>query len=119
MESLFNKVSGNKKTPAQLHSCEFSKTFKNTCFIQRQRWSWSLLFKKLYIAVVLKKLCALVWYLYVLFIHFLYNLFFFSHNEVFEHFSMKKDPFNQIIRKWPPKGVFVDLLDKYLGTNAG
>ena len=32
---------------------------------------------------------------------------------------MKKDPFNQIIKKWPPKGVFVDLLEKYLGMNVG
>ena len=32
---------------------------------------------------------------------------------------MKKDPFNQIIKKWPPKGVFVDLLGKYLGMNVG
>ena len=30
---------------------------------------------------------------------------------------MKKDPFNQIIRKWQPKSVFVDLLEKYLGMN--
>ena len=28
---------------------------------------------------------------------------------------MKKDPFNQIIRKWSLKGVFVDLLEKQLG----
>ena len=32
---------------------------------------------------------------------------------------MKKDPFNQIIKKWPPKGVFVDLLEKYLSMNVG
>ena len=32
---------------------------------------------------------------------------------------MDKDPFNQIIKKWPPKGVFVDLVEKYLGVNAG
>ena len=32
---------------------------------------------------------------------------------------MKKDPFNQIIRKSPPKSVFADLLEKYLGMNAG
>ena len=31
---------------------------------------------------------------------------------------MKKDPFNQIIRKWQPNCVFVDLLEKYLGMNA-
>ena len=32
---------------------------------------------------------------------------------------MKKDPFNQTIKEWPPKGVFVDLLQKYLGMNVG
>ena len=32
---------------------------------------------------------------------------------------MKNNPFNQIIRKWQPKGVFVNLLEKYLGMNAG
>ena len=31
---------------------------------------------------------------------------------------MKKDPFNQIISS-QPEGVFVDLLEKYLGMNAG
>ena len=28
---------------------------------------------------------------------------------------MKKDPFNQTIRKWQPKAVFINLLEKYLG----
>ena len=32
---------------------------------------------------------------------------------------MDKDPFNQIIKKWPVKGVFVNLVEKYLGMNAG
>ena len=32
---------------------------------------------------------------------------------------MKKDSFNQIIRKQQPKGVSVDLLEKCLGMNAG
>ena len=32
---------------------------------------------------------------------------------------MKKDLFNQIIRKCQPEGVFVDLLEKYLGIKAG
>ena len=54
MESLFNKVSGNKKTPAQVYSCEFCKNFKETCFIERRWWSWSLYFKKLCIVRVLK-----------------------------------------------------------------
>ena len=31
----------------------------------------------------------------------------------------EKDTFNQIIRKWTSIGVFVDLLEKYLGMNAG
>ena len=35
----------------------------------------------------------------------------FSTSEDFEHLSMKKDPFNQIIRKWQPEGVFVGLLE--------
>ena len=57
-------------------------------------------------------------YLHFLFLHFLYNVFF-STNEDFEHLSMKKDPFNQTIRKWQPKAVFINLLEKYLGMNAG
>ena len=32
---------------------------------------------------------------------------------------MKKDPFNEIIKKWPPEGVFVDLLETYLSKNVG
>ena len=32
---------------------------------------------------------------------------------------MDKDPFNQIIKKWPPEDVFVDLFEKYLVMNAG
>ena len=43
----------------------------------------------------------------------------FSTKEFFENLSMKKDPLNQIIRKWPPKGIFVDFLEKWLGMNAG
>ena len=31
----------------------------------------------------------------------------FSTNEVFEQLSVKKDPFDQIIRKRPPKGNFI------------
>ena len=46
-------------------------------------------------------------------------MFFFSTNKDFEHLSMKKDPFNQIVMKRQPEGVFVDLLEKYLGMNAG
>ena len=55
---------------------------------------------------------------YLRYLHFLYNVFF-STNEDFEHLSMKKDPFNQIILKCQPKGVSVDLLEKYLGMNGG
>ena len=49
---------------------------------------------------------------YLRYLDFLYDVFF-STNEDFKHLSMKKDPFNQIIRKWQPKGVFVNLLEKY------
>ena len=41
----------------------------------------------------------------------------FSTNEVFNS-SSGKNPFDQIIKKCPAKGVFVDLLGKYLGMNA-
>ena len=47
-----------------------------------------------------------------------YLRFSFISNEVFEHLSMKKDPLNQIIRKWPLKGGFVEFLEKYLGMNV-
>ena len=55
LESLFNKVSRNKETPAQVFSCEFCKAFKNTFFTENIRWSWSLSFKKFYIVGVHKK----------------------------------------------------------------
>ena len=42
-----------------------------------------------------------------------------STNEVSQNLTTKKYPVNQIIRKWPPKGVFANLLEKYLGLNAG
>ena len=45
-----------------------------------------------------QKLFALLLYLFFLFLHFLCNLFF--TNEDFEQLNMKKDPFNEIIRKW-------------------
>ena len=32
---------------------------------------------------------------------------------------MKINPFNQIIKRWPPNRVFVDLLEKYLGMKVG
>ena len=34
LQSLFNKVYKNKETPAQVFSCEFCETFKNTCFTE-------------------------------------------------------------------------------------
>ena len=34
---------------------------------------------------------------YLRYLHFLYNVFFSTNEEDFEHLSMKKDPFNQII----------------------
>ena len=32
---------------------------------------------------------------------------------------MDQDPFNQVIKTWPPKGVFANLLENYLGMNTG
>ena len=83
----------------RLHYRFFPDNFpENTYFTEHLRWSRVCL-KKLYVVG--------------------------SHEKVFEwlvaneFFIMKKDPFNQIIKKWPPKGVFVDLLGKYLGMNVG
>ena len=44
LKSLFNKVSRNEETPAQVFSCEFCEAFKEHIL-----WSWSLSFKKFYI----------------------------------------------------------------------
>ena len=93
LESLFNKVSRNKKTPAQVFSCEFCEAFKNTFFTEHLRWSWSLSFKMFYNVGVHKKVferlaaneflsnsknhlqfsCISISCIYP---HFLYNLFF-------------------------------------------
>lgn len=40
-------------------------------------------------------------------------------NEVFENLHIRKDLFNQIIRKWSSKIAFVNLLEKYSAMNAG
>ena len=122
LDSFFNKVFRYEETPTQVFSCKFCEAFTNTF----------LSLKKFYIVGVHKK--VFVWLAaneflsnsknYLLFscISISFSPFSrkpaFSTNEVFEHLSMKKDPFNQIIRKWLPKGVFVDLLDKYSGMNA-
>ena len=42
LESLFNKVSKNKETRAQVFSCEFCEAFKNTFFTEHLRWNLSL-----------------------------------------------------------------------------
>ena len=121
LESLFNKVSRNKQIPAQVFSCEFCEAFTNTFFTEHLRWSWSLSFKKFYIAGVHKKVFE--WLAANEFLsnskNYLHFSCIFITNEVVEHLSMKEDPFNQIIRKWPAKGVFVDFFEKYLGMNAG
>ena len=49
----------------------------------------------------------------------IFSIIIFSTNGDFEHLNMKKDSFNQIVRKWQPKGVFLDLLGKSLGMNVG
>ena len=94
------------------------------------RWSWSFFLKKFHIVGVPKKVFE--WLAASKFLSKNKNYLCFScisicfsfsswiclsTNKVFEHLSMKKDPFNQIIRKWPPKGDLVDLLEKYLGMN--
>ena len=56
-------------------------------------------------------------YLHFLFLHFIYNHFFLLMKNL-NTWAWSKNPFNQIIRKWQP-GVFVDLLEKHLGMNAG
>ena len=66
--------------------------------------------------LIAKTICAF-FYLHFFFLYFLYKLFFLLMK--FLNTSMKKDPFNQIIRNWQPKGVFVDLLGKCLAMKAG
>ena len=50
IESLCNKsfrIKKIQKIPAQVYSCEFWETFKNTFFTEHLPWSWSLSLKKL------------------------------------------------------------------------
>ena len=97
LESLFNKVSRNKEIPAQVFSCEFCEAFTNTFFTEHLRWSWSLSFKKFYIAGVHKK--GFEWL---------------AANEFLSNSKNHRVPFNQVIRKCLPKVVFVELMEKYL-----
>ena len=46
---------------------------------------------------------------YLRYLNFLYDVFF-STNEDFKHLSMKKDPFNKIMRKWQPKVTIKSIL---------
>ena len=55
LESLFNKVSRNKETSAQVFSCEFCEALKNTFFTEHLRWNWNLSLKQFYIVGVHKK----------------------------------------------------------------
>ena len=120
LEPLFNKISRNKETPTRVFSCEFCEAFKSTLF-KSTSGGVGVCLKKFYILGVLKK--VFVW---LAANEFLSNSKNYIRvycipitNEVFEHLSVKKDSFNQIIRKWQPKGVFIDFFEKYLGMNGG
>ena len=102
LELLFKEVSKNKETPSPVFYWEFCETLKNTYFAEHLRWSWSLSLKKSYIVDFHGKVFE--WLVA---------------NEFLSNSYLKKDLFNQIIKKWPPKGVFVDLLEKYLVMNVG
>ena len=58
---------------------------------------------------------------YLRYLRFCFSIFSITSfsTEDLEHLSMKNNPFNEVISKCQPKGVFVDLLEKYLGMNAG
>ena len=56
-------------------------------------------------------------YISIFFLYFLHNLFFLLMSFSTPHHG--QNPFNQIIKKWLPKDVSVDLLEKYLDMNAG
>ena len=60
LESLFNKVFRSKETPPQVFSYEFCEVYENTYFMEHLRATtfsrWNLLFKKLHIAGVHKKI---------------------------------------------------------------
>ena len=55
LESLFKKVSRNKKIPAQVVSRELCEAFKNNFFTKYLWWSWSLSFKKFYVQEFTKR----------------------------------------------------------------
>ena len=127
LESLLKKVSRNKKTPAQAFSWELCEALKSTFFTEHFRWRWSLFLQRLYIVgfyeKVFERLVANEFlsngknnlhYISNSFLHFQHNLFF-----LLISFSTPHHGQRSIIKKWPPKGVFVDLLEKYLGMNAG
>ena len=129
LESLFSKVSRNKETPAQVFSCEFCEAFKNTFFTEHLQRSWILSFKKFYIVGVHKKVFE--WLAANEFLSNSKNHLRFSCISIFSitcffllinfltHYHEERDPVNEIIRKYPPKGVFFDLLEEYLGMTAG
>ena len=130
LESLFNKVSRNKETLAQVFSCEFCEGFKKIFFTEHLRWSWSLSFKKFDIhKKVFEWLAAnefstnsknhLRFSCISISCFSIFSITCFFYLIKFLNLSMKKDQFNQIIRKWPPERVFVNLLEKYIGMSAG
>ena len=55
LESLFNKVSRNKETQAQVFSYVFCEGFTSNVFTEHLRWSWSLSLKTFYVVGVHKK----------------------------------------------------------------
>ena len=119
LESLFKKVSRNKETPTQVFPVNFVKLLR-TPFLQSTSGRVSLL--KYFMFRSSTNSYLIVWSFSMLISKttcptpFLVSPFslqpIFFTNEDFEHLSMKKDPFNRIIRKCQPEGVFVDLLEK-------
>ena len=119
LESLFKKVSRNKETPTQVFPVNFVKLLR-TPFLQSTSGRVSLL--KYFMFRSSTNSYLIVWRFSMLISKttcptpFLVSPFslqpIFFTNEDFEHLSMKKDPFNRIIRKCQPEGVFVDLLEK-------
>ena len=53
--SLFNKVSRNKETPAQLFSCELCKASNNTLFYRKPSIELEFFLKRFYIVDAQKK----------------------------------------------------------------
>ena len=86
LESIFHKVFRNKKTPAEVFSCEFCETFKNTFFYRPPLVELEVVFKKVlhcrcsqkgfwmasckWILMHQQELFALFLYLYFLFLYF-------------------------------------------------